>query len=217
MEQFRQQQVPMMAGPEKRTPEEEELAEQGYLGLAGSLSGSPDPHIRQHAAYMLGGAGDGRAVQNLLGALHDPDKGVRAQTMQALVKLGTPAVNPLLGLLADQHWVIRYRATEALGLIGDPRAVTPLTNLLSDEKDHVRYMAAKGLGRIGGRAEVKPLIDALSDCNEFVRRSAATALGVIGGEKARTALLHAVGNETDPAAKTAIAEAIRLTGDGQGQ
>jgi len=61
-----------MTGPQKRTADEEEQARLGYLGLAGSLSGSPDPHIRQYAAYMLGGAKEGRALQNLLMALHDP-------------------------------------------------------------------------------------------------------------------------------------------------
>jgi len=113
--------------------------------------------------------------------------------------------------------VIRYRAAEALGLIGDLRAVKPLVHRLSDEKDHVRYMAAKGLGRIGGQEEVGSLINALSDSNEFVRRSAAIALGAIGGDPAGTALHQAAETETDPVVKTAIAEAIRSTVDGQGQ
>ncbi len=205
-----------MTGPQKRDAEEEEQVRLGYLGLAGSLSGSPDPHIRQYAAYLLGGAGEERVVQNLIATLHDPDKGVRTMAVQALVELGTPAVDPLLDLLDDRHWVVRYRAAEALGLIGDQRAVKPLVDMLADEKDHVRYMAAKGLGRIGGPEEVDSLINALFDCNEFVRRSAATALGAIGGEPARAALHRAAEKETDPAVKTAIAGAIRKTGDGQG-
>lgn len=205
-----------MMTEDQRRPEEEELAEQGYLGLAGSLSESPDPHIRQYAAHLLGGAREGRALQSLLAALRDPEKGVRRLAMLALVDLGTQAVDPLLCLLTDERWVVRYRAAEALGLIGDLRAITPLVNLLSDEKDHVRYIGAKGLGRIGGMTEVKPLVGALSDCNEFVRRSAATALGVIGGEEARNGLLIATGKETDPAVMTAITEAVRATGDGQG-
>lgn len=217
MEQFRQQKEPMMTGPRKRDSDEEEQALLGYLGLAGSLSESPDPHIRQYAAYLLGGAKEGRALQNLLTALHDPEKGVRTLAMRALVELGTPAVDPLLGLLADQQWVIRYRATEALGLIGDLRAVKPLVHQLSDEKDHVRYMAAKGLGRIGGPEEISSLINALSDSNEFVRRSAATALGAIGGKKAGIALHLAARRETDPAVQTAIAEAIMTIENGQGQ
>lgn len=207
----------MMTGPQKRNSEDEEQARLGYLGLAGSLSGSPDPHIRQYAAYLLGGAKEERALQNLLTALHDPEKGVRTLAMRALVELGTPAVDPLLALLSDQQWVVRYRAAEALGLIGDLRAVKPLVHQLSDEKDHVRYMAAKGLGRIGGPEEVDSLINALSDSNEFVRRSAATALGAIGGDQARAALHLAAEREADPAVKTAIAEAIRSTGDEQGQ
>ncbi|ACL16064.1 PBS lyase HEAT domain protein repeat-containing protein [Methanosphaerula palustris E1-9c] len=208
-----------MTDPQKRNIDEEKLIQDGYLGLAGSLENSPDPHIRQYAAHLLGGTGEERALPNLLQALHDPEKGVRNLAMQALVNLGTPAVDPLLDLLSDHHWVIRYRAVEALGLIGDPRAVRPLVHLLSDEKDHVRYMAAKGLGRIGGPEEISSLIHALSDNNEFVRRSAATALGAVGrgDEQARTALHRAAERETDPAVKTAIAGAIRTVGDGQGQ
>jgi HEAT repeat protein len=208
-----------MTDSQKRNADEEELIRDGYLGLAGSLSDSPDPHIRQYAAHLLGSAGEERAVPNLLQALHDPEKGVRNLAMQALVDLGTPAVDPLLGLLSDHHWVIRYRGAEALGLIGDPRAVGPLVHLLSDEKDHVRYMAAKGLGRIGGPEEIGSLIRALSDSNEFVRRSAATALGAVGrgDEDARTALHQAAEKEIEPAVRTAIAGAIKTVGDGQGQ
>jgi HEAT repeat protein len=208
-----------MTDPQKGNTDEEELIRDGYLGLAGSLSDSPDPHIRQYAAHLLGGAGEERAVPNLLQALYDPEKGVRNLAMQALVDLGTPAVDPLLSLLSDHHWVIRYRAAEALGLIGDPRAIRPLVHLLSDEKDHVRYMAAKGLGRIGGPEEIGSLIHALSDSNEFVRRSAATALGAVGrgDEDARTALHQAAEKEIDPAVRTAIAGAIKMVGVGQGQ
>lgn len=205
-----------MTSPQKRDADEEEQVRLGYLGLAGSSS-SPDPHIRRYAAYLLDGAGEERTLRNLIASLHDPDKGVRAMAMQALVNLGAPAIGPLLDLLADHHWVVRYRATEALGLIGDQRAVKPLVDLLDDEKDHVRYMAAKGLGRIGGLEEVGPLIGALSDSNEFVRRSAATALGAIGGEEAGAALHRAAEDETDPAVQAAIASAITTAGDRRGQ
>ena len=78
---------------------------------------------------------------------------------------------------------MREGAAEALGTIGDNRAVEPLTKALSDADSDVREGAAGALGEIGEPA-VEPLVKALNDANGDVRRKAAEAPGTIGDGRA---------------------------------
>lgn len=61
--------------------------------------------------------------------------------------------------LRDPEWPVRLCAAEALGRIGDKKAVLHLGKLLSDEEEAVRGYAVEALGRIGGKA-VLPFISA---------------------------------------------------------
>ncbi|HQD26745.1 MULTISPECIES: HEAT repeat domain-containing protein [Methanoculleus] len=144
--------------------------------------------------------------------LSAPDKDVRAEAMRGLVALGRPAVPACIALLQDGDWKVRYRAAEALGLIGDGEAYAPLIAALADEKDHVRYMAAKGLGLLGDPRAVVHLGAMLRDENEFVRRSAAGSLGAIGGEAAIGLLRAAMNDEVSDGVRAAILAALRDAG-----
>lgn len=142
---------------------------------------------------------DSERISLLIRELHDEDKDKRKEAMEALVECGNSALIPLIDLLYDDSWVIRYRAAEALGLIGDERSTGPLTLLLKDEKDHVRYMAAKGLGYIGQPASSISLIPLLKDENEYVRKMAAISIGKIGGNRTvLSALEESAAIETRP-------------------
>lgn len=148
-------------------------------------------------------------VNILIEGLYGPDKAERAKCMDGLVECGKTAVLSLINLLDDDSWVIRYRAAEGLGLIGDERAVTALTASLNDEKDHVRYMAAKGLGKFGKKESSISLIPLLRDENEYVRRITAVSLGAIGASSsAKNALAAAIKIERDPAALEAMKTAL---------
>ena len=83
---------------------------------------------------------------------------------------------------------VRYDAAEALGKIGDKRAVAPLCAALKDSDMRVRDRAAMALGEIGDARAVEPLCAALKDSYVDVRMSAAAALGYIGGTSAVEAL-----------------------------
>ncbi|MDD3070041.1 MAG: HEAT repeat domain-containing protein, partial [Methanoculleus horonobensis] len=63
-----------------------------------------------------------------------------------------------LSMLASGNLNERWRAVDALGEIGDSRAVRPLIEALEDEFVDVRWKAAKALGLIDGREPVLPLI-----------------------------------------------------------
>ncbi len=93
----------------------------------------------------------------LLGRPEDP---AHAQALDELVVLGRPAVPALIEALESDTWIQSFRAAEALGLIGDRRAVRHLTRLLRHPNSNVRWGAAEALGRIGslrGRGTLRRL------------------------------------------------------------
>lgn len=63
----------------------------------------------------------------------------------------------------SQDWWCRVEVADALGEIGDRRAVEPLTEALRDERALVRFRAAHALGRIGDRRAIGPLTEAMKD------------------------------------------------------
>lgn len=69
----------------------------------------------------------------------------------------------------------RWGAAEALGRMGDPRAVDPLIPLLGDPDWRVRLKAAWSLGRIGDPAALPFLMRLVRDESEAVRDMAREA------------------------------------------
>lgn len=147
-------------------------------------------------------------LESALMDLHSPKKEVRARACATLITIGTDAVPALLGLLHDKDWVIRYRAAEALGGIGDTAAVEPLIECTTDEKDHVRYMAAKSLSRMQDPRIIPVLVRMLSDDHSYTRRIAAEGLGRSGRADVLPHLEHALLHETDPDVKQAIVRVL---------
>ncbi|MDD4128101.1 MAG: HEAT repeat domain-containing protein [Methanomicrobium sp.] len=151
-------------------------------------------------------------VKEYISLLYNSDKLVRENATKSLIECGKKSVLPLMNVLDDPDWIVRYRATEALGLIKDERALNSLTRKLKDAKDHVRYMAAKGLGFFDNKELSLSLVPLLRDENEYVRRITAQSLGNIGGNTAYNSLLKAEDIETDMKAKDAMKAAILKIG-----
>jgi HEAT repeat protein len=135
-----------------------------------------DPMTRKHSVFLLGQAGDPRSIDTCIRAMRDPEKAVRSQVSLALAEIGEPAVEPLIPLLHDPDWKVRYRAAEVLGMIKSSESVPYLIAALSDEKDHVRYMAAKSLGLISDPAALEPLKNSQDDENPYVRQRVIASL-----------------------------------------
>ena len=110
--------------------------------------------------------------------VYEPSPGEAAT--QALVALGAPASEPLLGALKDPHWRTRKNAAWALGHRGDARATPLLAEALSDSAWQVRAEAAYALSQRGGDRVLERLIAALKDEAWQVRAMAALALGQKG-------------------------------------
>ena len=110
------------------------------------------------------------------------------------------------------HESVRTIVTNALGELGDPRAVEPPIQLLKEGLFDERQQAAilESLVKLGEPA-LLPLFETLKDPNKNVRRKAVEALNKFGDPRA-IAPLTSVLNDQDPnigyAARNAI-ESIR--------
>jgi HEAT repeat protein len=94
----------------------------------------------------------------LIPVLKDEYFKVREAAAESLIKIGAPAVEPLISALQYREWRMRKAATEVLGKIGDARAIDPLIAALEDEDKDVRKSVAWGLISLSHNA---PLDDAV--------------------------------------------------------
>ena len=95
-----------------------------------------------------------------------------------LIALGRPAVSGLLEALEDDLWVVREAAAQALGIIGDLRAVEPLIHKAKTDRDMgVRESCIKAVGEFGDSRSVDTLVSAVED--RTTRLAATEALSKI--------------------------------------
>ena len=140
-------------------------------------------------ALMPAGFGQTDRVSQLIGQLKNPNPDLEKKAADDLVKIGAPAVLPLIAALIDADHRISQNAARVLGEIKDPRAVGPLIAALKGTDADVWDAAAKALREmVKSLREIKdpiaidPLIAALKDSNPGVRKGVAYAL-VLGSIK----------------------------------
>jgi HEAT repeat protein len=152
--------------------------------------------------------------------LKDPDPLVRRRGAVLLGRFqekALPALEALLGRLADDDAEVRDQAAWALARIGD-EARAPLTRALKERPEAVRVGSARALGRMGraARESAEPLTAALKDGRAAteLRAAAAEALGEIGPETGREALmaLAAAVKDAEPAVRRHAALALAQVG-----
>ena len=68
--------------------------------------------------------------------------------LDALISIGSPAVDTLVAVLGSRDPLVREAAARALGDLGDPRAAPHLTLAMSDAHKGVRERAADALRRL---------------------------------------------------------------------
>lgn len=139
--------------------------------------------------------------------------------LNALVRLGSPAVPPLIAALQgkpDPKLAVNasgppspVRICIALGRLRDPRATPALEGVLGSEHAVLRAQALMAIGRIGDRSAITSVTLRLRDDDAYVRESAAQALAEIGRTGERAALQAALAAETSSNARTAMAQALR--------
>jgi HEAT repeat protein/tetratricopeptide (TPR) repeat protein len=196
---------------------------------------------RIEAAEALGEIGDSRAIWSLSVAFKDRDIGVRIAVVEALGKIGEPALDRLTIIFQSSHGRVLEVVIEVLGKIGEPAikplllllnndarsrpitsvkafvkigqpAVIPLINNLKHRIPKGRWGSAKSLGEIGDPRAVEPLIQALNDSNIGVRIAVVEALGKIGSPRAIVPLIDAIRDEVYQV-RVSVVEALGEIGD----
>jgi HEAT repeat protein len=188
--------------------------------------------LRVDAIRALGQIHDERAIGPLMTVLNDRDVNYRVRLAAAdvLGKLGShQAVNPLLTIALDDQErsiYLKESAIQALGVLGDFRALAPLIDMLESKRgfrDKFQFLKEKvleAIGRIGNNNNqatpkaVQSLLMALEDEAPSIRLAAVEALGWMGERVARDAiepLTKRVFDTDDIVAEAAI-EALHCVG-----
>lgn len=153
---------------------------EGAIGLLKS----PDPQLRQFVAYLLGQAGDSRAIEPLIDALQDEHVGVRGAAANALGNIGDPAAVPyLIPLLRHTNSQLVVWAAFALTRLGRD-SFDVLESMMQAEDVDVRRSTILAFQQLGDQRAI-PLLLAVSR-DDSKRFSADSTLG----EAAVRALQH---------------------------
>jgi HEAT repeat protein len=133
----------------------------------------------------------------------------RNAAVEVLGLIGRPAV-PLLLVELARGGPERKLVIDALGAIGDGRAVSPLTEVLGDADPNLRAAAAEALGHLGRRDCVPALFDVLRGSDLLTRLAALEALNRLGASVPYTALAPLL---EEPVLRRAALEALGFAGD----
>lgn len=120
------------------------------------------------------------AVEALVDALGDRAWWVGQYAIDALIATGHQAVDAVIAALGHQEAIVRRRAADVLGFIGDRRATDALVEATGDDFAWVRMRAIEALGRLRDPAATRALKDALHDPDALVARAAVEALRQFG-------------------------------------
>ncbi|MHA1280458.1 MAG: HEAT repeat domain-containing protein [Candidatus Helarchaeota archaeon] len=96
-------------------------AKRNVKGLIKALDYEKDWKVRRDAVLALKHIGDVNAIGPLINALKD--KKVYYEVVQALAKIGTPAVEPLIAAHSNGSSYVQRGAVDALARISDPRTL----------------------------------------------------------------------------------------------
>lgn len=140
-----------------------------------------DKNVRLDAAMALGTTADADAVSALAAQLvSEPDFFVREALVWALVRIGAPAVDPMIALLAHPDAPIRTQAAHALSKLGDVRAVPALRDALHDDTESVVQKAVYALGVLRQVSVLPALLDLLDRQSTSLRNALHDALLAFG-------------------------------------
>jgi HEAT repeat protein len=180
--------------------------------LIGALD-DPDDEVQQYAAKGLARIGDASAAYALLRprVYRSENAVTRWFAVAALGKLGEPlVVEALTDALADEEWIVRNEAAEALKrLVGqlarDATAETArrLLRLLIVENAEVREFVIATLVQMQP-ASVIPLVEALELRSPALRAGICQVLGRIGNASVAPAVVDVIDDESPLVREQAI-------------
>ena len=203
------------------------LARLGEAGAAGLVAGlcHSRPRVRDYAMRRLIAVGAG-VVPGVLGTLRHRDRKVRIASVKILVDIGRRSrdqalrqqiVTALMRLIRDRTNTVRWFAIDAVGVMGDTRAVPVLIAGLRRKRVEVYVRTAQALGRLRDPRAVPVLIEMLDFVSPAMKQpsmrvqwSAVMALGEIGTTAAEAAprLFEILASDASPWMRDAAYEAL---------
>ncbi|MGC9781652.1 MAG: HEAT repeat domain-containing protein [Candidatus Heimdallarchaeota archaeon] len=150
------------------------------------FNSSSYPEVRGYVALILGKIGNSEITPLLLSKIKK-ERNSKTQSLIAwglgyLGKNATIAVPVLIDLMKNDESLVRWRSAQALGLIGDNKAIPVLLNALKEDKcGDVRSSTVNALGKLEA-LEAIPHINwtILNDDHEDTRFEATMAIGLMG-------------------------------------
>lgn len=164
--------------------------------------------VRWAVCEALAWLPDPEAQRELTRRLGDANWMVQAAAVRALVaQRATAAVDKIMPLLGSPQQALREAAAEALGDLGDAKALRALAEALqTDADDFVRFAALKSLQQINPGLAREHLAQALGDDFIHARWYAVKTLAPVMGESDIPTLARLLGDDGKPAWE---AESIR--------
>ena len=172
-----------------------------------TLLDDPRPEVRAQAAQWVGEHPEAGLIEPLLAMLADPDTLCRFTARDALVRVGRPAIEPLLRHLSNCDGEPAAEALDLAAGMADSRFLAPALDLCGAPEAQIRSRAATLLGAIGGSRATTVLTALLEDTDLDVRASAAGGLGRLQHWPAATALALCL---RDPSWDVRLASAVAL-------
>ncbi len=159
---------------------------------------------------------DAGLFELLKAALFEDENELPSDEIVPKILRGVPSdrtVALLLRALTEDHFLIRQRAVEVLGMLKSRRAREQVRAAVTDDVNaEVRRTAAAALAQIDGREALPTLFLALQDDDDWVRGDAATVLGGLGDRRAIPALKAALKDESTEVRDTAARALQALEG-----
>jgi HEAT repeat protein len=175
---------------------------------------STDPADRRKAVSELGEMRTDviPAIPFLIGMLRDRESAslqyykknfeavaIDKELKKTLIKIGKPAVDPLISALKDENGVVRKNAADTLGEIRDSRALDPLISALKDRKSSVQVSAKEAIFKIikemKDNSDIEHLIFALHSQENMVRQIAVKFMIELRDERTICILIDALDDE----------------------
>jgi len=175
-------------------PNIEKLKSKGDVkGLIKVLTTVKESDLRSKAAEALGELQDAQSIEPLIAVLRDNDKFVRFQAAAAIVKIdakntGTAALPVFIEAIEKAYEWAHSKAIEALGKIGDARAIEPLIVSLKKQRRETLRITEDALIKIdpnwrkteAAKSAVLKLVPLLKDKSFEVCTNVKKALLMIG-------------------------------------
>jgi HEAT repeat protein len=135
--------------------------------------------VRSQAAAWSVVAPNPESIERLIGLLRDPDGLCRFAAQDALIRIGLPASDALMGALDTDDGEVVRRVLEIAAAMGDARFYRHAMSLTSDPAPATRALAVAVLARTADPHAGPALVALLDDQSEVVVLAAATGIATL--------------------------------------